>query len=108
MCYGICVCVTMTATHFGLGNAVVLFGLSVRHHQTFEDPMLESDVGISKLLRFDVDTFVCRIRPDRYRFRNPDIVNYTFAFSLVTIGTEAFAQSSLTPIVQALLVCRCR
>jgi hypothetical protein len=98
----------MTATYFGLGNAVVFLGFSVRHHQTFEDPMLESDVSISKLLHLGVDVFVFLIRPDRYRFRDPDIVNYTFAISLVTIGAEAFAQSSLTPIVQALLVCRCR
>ena len=72
------------------------------------DPVLEPDVSISKLLHFAVDIFVCRVRPDRYRFRNPYIVNYTFAIFLVVVGVEAFAQSPLTPIVQALLVCRCR
>jgi hypothetical protein len=103
-----CFYVTMTATHFGLGDTVVLLGLSVRHHQTFEDPVLEPDVSISKLLRFAVDILVCRVRPDRYRFRNPYVVNYTFAIFLVVVDVEAFAQSPLTPIVQALLVCRCR
>jgi hypothetical protein len=105
---GICICVTMTATHFGLGNTVVILGPSVRHHQKFEDLVLESDVSISKLLCFAVDIFVCRVRLDSYRFRDPYVVNYTFAMFLVVVGVEAFAQSPLTPIVQALLVCRRR
>ena len=108
VCCGKCFCVTMTAAYFRLGDAVVFLGLSVRHHQTFEDLVLKSDVSISKLLRFAVDILVCRVTPDRYRFRYPYIVNYTFPVFLVIIGVEIFANSPLTPIVQALFVCRYR
>ena len=66
--------------------------------------MLESDMSISKLLRFAVDT---EIRLDRHRFGDPDIFNYTFAISLVAIDVEIRRYGSLTPIMQALLVCRC-
>jgi len=66
--------------------------------------MLESDMSISKLLRFAVDI---EIRLDRHRFGDPDIFNYTFAISLVAIDVEIRGYGSLTPIMQALLVCRC-
>jgi hypothetical protein len=75
-----------------------------RHHQTFENPMLESDMSISKLLRFAVDT---KIRLDCHRFGDPDIFDYTFAISLVAINCKVRGYGSLTPIMQALLVCRC-
>jgi hypothetical protein len=98
----------MTTTYFGLGDTVILPGIGVRHHQTFQNSVLESDVSISKPLRFAVDILVCRNGSDRHRFRNPYIIDYILAISLLIVGVEAFAQSSLTPIVQALLVCRCR
>jgi hypothetical protein len=95
----------MTATHLRLGDAIELFGSSACHHQTFEVTMLKSDMSISKLLRFAAITGV---RLDCYRFGDPYVLDYTFTISLVTIDIEILAYRSLTPIVQALLVCRCR
>jgi hypothetical protein len=93
----------MTATHLRFGHAIEFFGSSVFHHQTSEVPMLKSDMSISKLLRFAVNTGV---RLDCYRFGDPYVLDYTSTISLVAIDVEVSVYGSLTPIVQTLLVCR--
>lgn len=97
-------CVGMIATHLRLRDPIEFLGFMEFHHETFENPMLESDMGISKLLRSSIDT---EIRLDRHRFGDPNIFNYTLAISLVAIDVEVRGYGSLTPIMQALLVCRC-
>ena len=93
----------MIATHLRLGDAIEFFGSSACHHQAFEVAMLKSDMSISKLLRF---TVIIGVRLDRHRFGDLYVLDYTSTISLVTIEVKGFAYCSLTPIVQALLVCR--